>query len=64
MDKKQYQDAAALRKRCVAQASTLQEQLKSFAKDVNDFYEIMRWQGVDCSEETYEALFKNFEIVK
>lgn len=59
MAKASYPKAQELRHRCTESAAQLRTQLSSFKVDILAFYEMMRWQGVDCSEEEYEHLLEN-----
>lgn len=59
-EKPTFDEVLALRNRCIQNAVALKPVLEIFNADVNQFYEIMRWQGVDCSEAEYGSLFENF----
>lgn len=60
MGKAHYQIMIALRESCEQQMAALKEPMESLAKDLQEFYEIMRWEGVECSDGQYDQLYENF----
>lgn len=59
MANQKYEQAKRLRELSVEIAKDLQEPLTSLKHNLEQFYELMRWHDLECSNDEYNELFEN-----
>ena len=56
----EFEKAKELRKTIETDCINTVEILKKIKKDCSEFYNLMRWENLGCSQEEYERLYGNF----
>lgn len=55
-----YEKALQLRQTCKEKAAAILPQLEELSKSMAEFYEIVRYKDLGCTDKQYSALYEDF----
>ena len=54
-----YKQAEKAREKAEQKMALIKKDLKEIKENLAEYYELVRWEDLDCSEEEYEKLHEN-----